>query len=199
MALTATATNTTLSTVVKRLGMTSPKIIGEPPHRPNIMYSAIPLKKVDQFSSELCEEIHSTGILKTIVFYRRYHDCSDMYLSLQSKLGKYFTDPAGYPNVHKYHIIEMYTRATTPELKEKIVKSFSERGGRLKVIFATAAFGMGVDCPDVRRIIHYGTPTGIEQYVQETGRARRDGKPSYAILMYGNKHHVSADITVYRK
>ena len=50
-----------------------------------------------------------------------------MYLSLQSKLGKHFTDSAGYLNVHKYHIIEMYTRATPPELKEKIDKSFSER------------------------------------------------------------------------
>ena len=53
---------------------------------------------------------------------------------------------------------------------------------KLLIIVATVAFGMGLDCPDVRRIIHWGPPEDIEMYLQETGRAGRDGSQAYAIL-----------------
>ncbi len=70
--------------------------------------------------------------------------------------------------------------------RQEIIQSF--KNGELDVIFATNAFGMGVDIPDIRVVIHFMIPESVEQYYQEVGRAARDGQPSNAYILFSNKN-----------
>ena len=63
-----------------------------------------------------------------------------------------------------------------------VKENFCLKDSILRVVVATVVFGMGLDCPDVRRIMHWGPSTDIEEYLQETGHAGRDGSPSTATL-----------------
>ena len=189
LALTATASHATFAAVCERLSVSieEVKVVAAPPQRENITYSIKPLKPLDEFASDLSTEI---GVLraeypKTIVFCRRYKDCSKLYRLLRKNLDSGFTHPPGYPNFHKFRLVDMYTRASTPEMKEKVLSSFTIPNSKLRLVVGTTAFGMGIDCPDIRQVIHYGPPSDVEQYVQESGRAGRDDLQSVAILMYG--------------
>ena len=80
----------------------------------------------------------------------------------------------------------MFTSCTDAEVKTQIISSFTSKKAPLRIVCATVAFGMGIDCPDVRQV-----PEDTESYIQETGHAGRDGNPALALLLttkYANRH-----------
>ena len=84
---------------------------------------------------------------QNIIFCRKYDHTSHLYLYFKHILGKKLTDPIGYPNIARFRKADMYTACTTKDVKEEIALSFTNPNGRLRVMVATVAFGMGLDCP----------------------------------------------------
>ena len=77
----------------------------------------------------------------------------------------------------------MFTSKTDEDVKAQIIQSFTTTSAPLRIVCATIAFGMGIDSPDVRQVIHLGVPEDTESYLQETGRGGRDGEPALALLL----------------
>ena len=84
-------------------------------------------------------------------------------------------------------ISEKFTACSSRNTKKNVLKSFTQPNGLVRIVVATVAFGMGLDSPNVRYVIHWGPPNDIKLYVQETGRGGRDGKPVVCTLFYQRK------------
>ena len=82
-------------------------------------------------------------------------------------LGKEFTEPVGAPNVTPFLLVDTYTSPMHKAGKDTIVSSFCMVDSQLCVVICTAAFGLGVNSPDVRQVIHWGPPSDIEEYMQQ--------------------------------
>ncbi|KAL9977247.1 hypothetical protein ACROYT_G014629 [Oculina patagonica] len=81
-------------------------------------------------------------------------------------------------------VIEMYHAGTATQVKQQILRNMSSDAGHIRVLISTVAFGMGVNCKRVRRVIHFGPSKSVEMYVQECGRAGRNGLPSTCVLLH---------------
>lgn len=188
MALTATATSSTRKYVCQKLGMLNPTIVSEPPNKPNIKYVVEKNdRSVDELMTPLVEELRKerTSMPRVIIFCRTYNVCGEVYMFFKRSLGNEITEPVCAPNdLSHFRLVDMFTACTNQEVKDEILCNFSDPKGILRIVVATVAFGMGLDCPNVRRIIHIGAPSDVEAYLQETGRAGRDGNPSTATLYY---------------
>jgi len=185
MALTATATLSTFEIVKEKLSLREPIVIGVSPNRPNIHLSVLPIKTLDFVVDIICKGLEKDRLSypKTLVFCWNCQDCPKLYDAIIEKLGITKTEPPGYPNLLEFRLVTMYTRASTSLMKDLVMHIFRSDKSILRVLIATTAFSMGIDIPDIRQIYHWGIPSDVEQYLQEIGRAGRDGKDSNAILI----------------
>lgn len=163
MALTATATDRVRNDIVERLGLREPRQYVASFNRPNLFYRVQPKSGAfDQLVAFLAERPGDSGIVYCLS--RKTAE------SLAEKLSK-----KGVP-ARAYHAgLGTEDRAANQEafLRDEV-----------RIVCATVAFGMGINKPNVRFVVHYDLPRNIESYYQETGRAGRDGLPSDCLLLY---------------
>ncbi|MBQ7554189.1 MAG: DNA helicase RecQ [Bacteroidaceae bacterium] len=167
IALTATATPKVQHDIQKNLGMMRAKVFKSSFNRPNLYYEVRP--KTDDVDKDIIKYIKANPEKSGIIYClsrKKVEELAEILVANGIKAKPYH---AGMDSV---------TRSETQDdfLMEKI-----------DVIVATIAFGMGIDKPDVRFVIHYDIPKSLEGYYQETGRAGRDGGEGQCIAFYSEK------------
>ncbi len=164
LAVTATATPEIASEIGHQLNRQLIQVRGTM-FRPNLQYRVIKASNNEEREGQivaLCRELEGSGII-----YVRSRDNAERLAYLLKKGGV----SAAY-----------YHARLNPTERKRTHEDWSEN--RVRVVVATVAFGMGIDKPDVRFIVHYNMSDSVENYVQESGRAGRDGLPSECVLFY---------------
>ena len=166
LALTATATPAVVDDIQRQLGFRQPNVCRMSFERKNLIYSVRRIETTkEQTIAELLQQIPGTAIVYTRS-RRATFEIAD-YLTKMGLTATFYH--AGLSN------------------DEKNERAAAWQQGRIRVMVATNAFGMGIDKPDVRLVVHADVPDSPEAYFQEAGRAGRDGLTAHAVLLFDER------------
>lgn len=163
-AFTATATAATRSDIVSVLGLRSPAVFAAPVDRPNLRWAAERVRSLQAAAVRVLAAVRGTP--GAVVVYAPTRSRTVLLARALRRLGV---------EASAYHA------GLPAEIRARVQADFLS--GRLRAVAATSAFGMGVDHPSVRLVAHVGSPGSLEAYVQEAGRAGRDGAPADCLLV----------------
>ena len=172
LALTATATPDVVDDIQERLAFREKNVLRKSFHRPNLSYV------VRQTNKKADEIVHILSKVpgSAIVYVRNRKRCQELAVYLQEK---------GISSDYYHAGLSSKERSAKQEAWKKFkCESLETKGEGTRIIVATNAFGMGIDKPDVRMVIHHDLPDTIEAYFQEAGRAGRDEQRAFAVLLY---------------
>lgn len=169
IALTATAVPGVRRDIVRQLGLRDVREFVGSFDRKNLEYRVIQKKNpAVQLADILCRHKNESGI----VYCLSKKETEEVAADLKKR---------GFPAL-------AYHAGLSRPVREKVQDAFLKNP--VQIVCATVAFGMGIDKPDVRFVVHYDLPKSIESYYQETGRAGRDGKPGECVLLYSRADFV---------
>ncbi|HUG01444.1 MAG TPA: RecQ family ATP-dependent DNA helicase [Longimicrobiales bacterium] len=165
-ALTATATPAARAEIAERLALVSPVVIASGVDRANLRWEVERLRTRREKDRRLIELVPRVGEGCTLVYAATRRTTDSLADLLRARGVDAVAYHAGVADRERARIQVRFT------------------AGDARVVVATSAFGMGIDRPDVRAVVHYDMPGALEDYVQEAGRAGRDGGPARCVLLY---------------
>lgn len=168
IALTASATTLVQKDIIDKLQLQQPSVFLQSFEKPNLSFSVF---KVDSKINKTIEVLNNVKG-SAIVYCKNRNETQKIAQLLQQK------------NI----VAAFYHAGLTQEQRSKIQTNWIQNKSR--VIVCTNAFGMGIDKPDVRTVVHYSTTDCLENYYQESGRAGRDSKKAYAVLLYNTTDEI---------
>ncbi len=167
LALTATATPEVVADIQEKLGFAQPHVIQKSFMRDNLAYIVKYEEGKDEKLVEILQKVSGSGVV-----YARNRKRTKEIATMLMRRGI---------SADFYH--------AGLEGEERSKKQDAWISGQTRIMVSTNAFGMGIDKPDVRVVVHTDLPESLEAYFQEAGRAGRDGKKSFAVLLYNESDH----------